>query len=365
MNYRLATILERTNYQVNKTEIIDIDVLDPISQILLTLETDNVDSGLGSTGHPVRGVSKIELIDGSDVLWSLNGAEAAALNFYERLKEAYSLLLYMTGINSEVVIPINFGRRLFDPEYAFDPPKFKNPQLKITMAVGAGGCKSTSLYLTVLAHIFDEKAVAPKGFLSAKEVKDYTLADSAHEYTDLPTDRPYRFLFIRPQRYGTGPEDQIDTVKISEEVDKRIPLNHTMKQILRNMVAQWPIYREAIIMSGGISTDYMNYHCAPCHWPRFAGAGWRKAANIGPEAFFEGDGGRFTRLMDTYAGNVQAMIEGYAPHAMIPLLPPPSEDPEDWWDVTPISSLKLDVKAGSSVGTAQTAQVVVQQLREY
>ena len=364
MNYRLATILERTNYAVDKTEIIDIDVIDPISQLLLTLETDNVDSGLGSTAHPIRGISKIELVDGSDVLWSLNGPEAQGLSFYERLKEAYSLMIYMTGMNSEIVIPINFGRHLFDPEYAFNPTKFTNPQLKITVDVGAGGCKSTSLYLTVIAQLFDEKAVSPLGFLSAKEVKDYTLADSAHEYTDLPTDRPYRFLFLRPQRYGTGPEDQIDTVKISEEVDKRIPLNHTMKQILRNVVAQWPSYKEAIIMSGGTTLNQY-YHCTPCHWPRFAGAGWRDSANIGPEAFFEGDGGRFKRLMDTYAGNVQAMIEGYAPHAMIPLLPPPSEDPMDWWDVSPIKSLKLDVKAGSSVGTAQTAQVVIQQLRSY
>ena len=364
MNTRMATILERTNYAADKTEIIDIDVVDPISQLLLTLETDNNSSGLGSTAHPVRGISKIELVDGSDVLWSLNGAEAHGLNFYETLKEAYEKMRYMDGMNSEIVIPINFGRRLFDPEYAFDPAKFTNPQLKVSMDVGAGGCLSTSLYLTVMAQLFDQKSIAARGFLSAKEVKNYTLADSAHEYTDLPTDRPYRFLFLRPQRYGTDPADQIDTVKISEDVDKRIPLNHTMSQILRNMVAQWPTYREGIIMSGGLTLNQY-YHCTPCHDVEMAGAGWRNAAGIGAEAFFLADGGYFKRLTETYAGNVQALLKGYAPHAMIPLLPPPSDNPADWWDVSQIKNLKLDVKAGSSVGTAQTAQIVIQQLRSY
>jgi len=363
MLYRLNTILPRKNYTADAVELIDIDIIDPISQILFTHEVNNVSSGLGATGHPIRCISKIELVDGSTVLESLSGQEAQAVDFYHRGKEPSNLMLYMDGIYSEVVAAINFGRFLYDPLLAWDPKKFTNPQLKVTIDLDGGGCNATDGYLTVIAHIFDEKKISPVGFLMTKEVKQYTLANGSHEYTELPRDFPYRQLFLRAQRYGTGPEDQIDTVKISEDADKRVPLNHTMKQILRNVAAGWGTYKESIIMSGGTSAHY--YYCTPCNWPKFAGAGWRNTANIGSAAFYGGDGGRFQRIMDTYAGNVQAHIEGYAPHAVVPLLPKFSDDLTDVYDVSKIGDLKLDVLAGSSVGTDQTAEIITQQLKKY
>jgi len=163
MNTRLHTLLERENHTLDTTKTIEINVADQISQILVTWEPDAFDSGLGSTGHPVRGVPKVELVDGSEVIYSLSGAEAHAVDFFHNKKEAFSAINYMTGMYSKVVAQLNFGRYLFDPIYALVPGNFKNPQLKVTLDVSAGGASPDDGYLTVLAQLFDEKAVTPTG----------------------------------------------------------------------------------------------------------------------------------------------------------------------------------------------------------
>ncbi len=38
---------------------------------------------------------------------------------------------------------------------------------------------------------------------------------------------------------------------------------------------------------------------------------------------------------------------------------------EDWFDVTKVGNLKLEIKGASSVGTSHTAEIVLQQLRKY
>jgi len=40
-------------------------------------------NGHTPTAHPVKMVQKIEVVDGSDVLYSMTGVEAAAMNFLE------------------------------------------------------------------------------------------------------------------------------------------------------------------------------------------------------------------------------------------------------------------------------------------
>lgn len=363
MNYRLATIWPRKQYTADTTEIIDVDIQDPISQLIVTYEPDNNPTGGDTTGHPARCITKIELVDGSNVLFSLSGQEAQGLDFYHNKRVTPSLIVYPTGIYSEMIFNANFGRYLFDPLFALDPKKFTNLQLKITIDIDGGGDESNDGYLTVLAQIFDEKSIQPVGFLSAKELKQYTLTDAGHEYTDLPTDYAYKQLFLRAQRYGTGLENQIDTVKLSENVDKKIPLDHTMFQILRNLVQSWPAYEEWILASG--TTAGMYLYCTPCYWPSFQSTQWRTTPVDGQQSCYEGDGGRLSFKTLTTQPNCMIYARGWSPHALVPLLPNLGNDPIDWYDVTKIGNLKLDVKGAASVGTGQTAEIIVQQDRRY
>jgi hypothetical protein len=362
MNYRLATLLARKLFSADDTEPIDIDVKDPISRFIVTYEPINGSQAYGD-GHPARCVTNLELIDGSDTLYSLTGVQAQAADFYDQKHAPANICLYTNGMNSEQIFNMNFGRYLYDPVYAFDPTKFDNPQLKITIDLDAGGSLSTSGYLTVMAVLFDEKAVTPVGFLMHKEIKQFTLANASHEYTDLPTDHPYRKLFIRAQRYGTGPEYQIDTVKLSEDTDKKIPLNLSMFQILRAISSQTPPYREWIIGPGTSSAQY--FYCTPCYWPGFGAAGWRATIGGGDKNIYQGDGGRFQYVQTGAGPNWQCLVEGWAPHGVIEVPFGLQNDPEDWYKVVDIGNLKLDIKGGSSVGTSQTCEIFLQQARPY
>jgi len=362
MFYRLATILDRESHSLDRTETIDIDVKDPIAKFSIIWQPVN-GSQIHADGHPAQGLSKIELIDGSDVLYSLTGPQAQAAAYYSKKKEPPGGINYLNGMSSFVVVDMCFGRNLHDDQLAFDPTKFRNPQLKITLDIDAGGSAVEAGYLTILAHLFDQRDVNLIGFLMHKEVKDFTLANASHEYTDLPTDYPYRKLFIRAQRNGFGPDEQIDTVKISEDVDRKIPLNHTINQLLFSFMSDNSPYREAILLPGNETVQY--FYCTPGYWPLMTAAGWRTAIGGGDKNCYKGQGGRFQYVQTASGPNACVHVEGWAPHSVIEIPFGRQDVIEDWYDVTTIGNLKLDIKGGASVGSSQTCQLFLQQLRKY
>jgi len=364
MRYRLATLWPRANYIANKTEIIDIDLIDPISRMVVVYEPDNNPVGVNALGHPAKCISKIEIVDGSDVLYSLTGQEAQAVDFYDRGRVAPNIVDYLNGDYSKMIYNLNFGRKLFDSELAFDPNKFRNPQLKISIDIDGGGHTPNDGYLTVIAHIFDEKSVSPFGFLMSKEVKDYSLGVSSHEYTDLPLDFPYKQLFLRGQKYGTMVQELFDTVKISQDVDRKIPLNHTMLEILANMAQEWPNCEELILVPTQ-STTGEYYYCTAADKVRFSSTQWRAAAQANCMAQYSGSGGRFTHSGEAVNCNVSILVNGQAPHCVVPLLPRLDPEDKDGYDVSGIKSLKLDVLTLAAAAVTDSAQIISQQIRRY
>jgi len=213
MNYRLATILAREAVAGDKTKVIDLNLVDPVSQMQVIYESTGAASG-PPAALAAACVTKIELVDGSDVLYMLDGYGAQAVDFYHRKKEPPNLNVYLNTFNAQMVFNMNFGRWLWDPILAFDPRKYKNPQLKISIDVDAGGQTSSAGFLTVMANLFDEKIVSPTGFLMQKEIKEYNLGSSTNEPTLMPTDYPIRKLFIKSLVPGTGTESCFANIKL-------------------------------------------------------------------------------------------------------------------------------------------------------
>ena len=362
MNYRLATILAREAVSTDFTKVIDLNLSDPVSQFHITYESTGVGSG-GPDAHAARCLTKIELVDGSDVLFSLSGQECQAVDFYDRKVEPANIPVYLGGMNAEMIFNVNFGRYLWDPLFAFDPKKFTNPQLKITIDRNAGGVSSVAGFLTVLAHIFDGKAITPEGFLMHKEINNYSMGSASHEYIDLPTDYPYRKLLVAAQTHGTGLEYLINTMKLSEDSDRKIPFDLTMFNYLRSVVGLQPPYREHIIVGGGASGR--PFYCTPCYWPRVQAASW-EGSNIPYTATaWQGDGGRGYLYLEALGGNYDIAVEGWCPHGAVEIPFGLQDDPADWYDVTKLGSLRLDILSVSGRSSADTVQVFLQQLRKY
>jgi len=361
MKYRDHTLLAQTTYEADKTEIIDIDVQDPISQIGISyrptfVSVDTIED------HPVSCLKKIEIVDGSEVLFSLTGAEAQALDFYSRLIEAYNRMNYTIGGTPEVWVFINFGRYLWDTELAFDPKVFVNPQLKIQVDIDAADAEIVTGDMRVFARLFDEKSISPVGFLMSKEIQQYSLSNDAHKYIDMPIDHAWRKLLIRAQRDGAEFTSQLDHLKLSQDADKKVIFDQACRDVVFQQISQTPPYREHHYGSG--YTVAMYRFCTPSLYVRFGGVAWRASIGGGYQAFYGGAGGRYQQVQASAGPNWQCFLEGWLPHAMLEYPFGIQNDIDDWFDVSGIGSLKLDLTAGSSVGTS-TCEVCLQQLRRY
>jgi len=363
MNYRLSTLWERQEYASDKTEVIDIVGIDMISRIMLIYEAYNSVSG-AQTGHPALCIPKIEIVDGSDVIFSLSGKEAQAVDWYNNRVEPQNLCDYLPSRYSEMIYNINFGRFLYDPKFAFDPTKFRNPQLKVTIDIDGGGSTVTKGYLTALMHLFDEKSASPIGFLMHKEVKDYAFGAGTHEYTDLPNDYPIRKLLLRAQKYGdTGVRDCFDTIKLSEDNDKRIPLNHSILNILKSITSLQKPYQEWVLHEGSAAGAYV--YITPTEKVNIQGTQWRSTASQAFIAYMLADGGRATFDQYSETSNTQALVTGWCPHGVLEIPFGDQMDESDWYDVARIKNLKLDVKSGSGMSSSESCQVLLQQARRY
>lgn len=362
MNYRVSTIFAEKTYTADATEIIDINVKDPISEMVIRFQPKNGSEG-EPTGHPVRCITKIELVDGSDVLYSLSGAEAHALDWYNHNKVRPNIMWYLTGLTFDCALVVSFGRFLFDPILALDPNKFDNLQLKISLDIDAGGMNTSQVIMSVFARLFDEKAVTPIGFLMNKEIKDYALGAGTHEYTDLPTDYPYRKILLRSQKYGTGLEHCFDEIKLSEDNDKRIPINHKIEEILHMITGNTKPYREWILTN--CDTDGRYIFNTPGYWPAFSATPWSSSLEANMTTVYEGDGGRAICLKTTSALNVQIMCMGWCPHSTIEIPFGLQDNIEDWYNMTEIGDLRLDLKSGSGMSSSESCQIFTQQLRKY
>jgi hypothetical protein len=364
MKHRIAEVFARKSYSADSTEVIDLDLTDPISQLVLTYEAVN-GSVATQQGHPDLCVTKIELVDGSDVLFSLSGKEAKALDFYHNRRVTPSMVIYPNDINAEMIYNINFGRKLWDPLLALIPGRFRNLQLKVTIDINGGGKMADAGYLTVAAKCFDEKQVSPMGFLMHKELKSYTLAASGWEYTDLPLDFPFRMLLMKCQAYGSGPDYQLDTVKLSEDNDKRIPFNMTIGEILRMIMSEWPPYDEWVLDDPPTPSSGYTY-ITPGYWPSAIAQEWlAPCSSDNIIGCFSGDGGRLTvGTSGGWTSNAMIHVKGWCPHSTIVLPMGDPEDPEDWFDPAALRNLKLSLKGGASL-TAGTCEIFAQQLRRY
>jgi hypothetical protein len=358
MKTRLYKFYARTYHTSDTTIVIDLNMVDEISNIILMFEFYK--TGVVQTAHPLAAVKKIELVDGSDVLYSLDGFEAEALDWYDNWGKFRSNYNYCnTGGTITRCIGINFGRYLFDEEYGFDPKRFNNPQLRITLDIDGWAATGTGIYVTGYANLFDEFTPSLKGMFMAKELKSWTMAAATHEYTELPTDYPYRGIYFRPYLLGTEPNQAVSNIKISEDQDKKVPYDLDADSIVRSISDRYPMVEEAYWFSLDTSNRYL--FIAPTTRVTAVGAVWAEAAVAQDAAFYDGDGGRLKTIAAANPSNTQIFVRGWIPHAVYEIPVCDKDVPSTYWDVSRNASLKADITGAASA----TGYLFLQQLRPY
>jgi len=357
MKYRTTTVLADKDPGAAGTEIIPLNLLDIISRLTVTYHVGMFTNK--TTAHYCADVSRIELVDGSDVLFSMTGYEAQALNIYDRRVATMSDGQNMGGNHYFMSFGLDFGRYLFDPELALNPAQFDNLVLKITYNEVTAGATDKDNHIAVYADVFDEKVVSPVGFLMSKEHWSAPLSAGAFEYVKLPTDYPIRQLILRAFKDAKEPKYTCVEAKIDEDNEKRIPFNWVMDDYQRLMMGVWLPISEGIVgncMPGGVDLRYVTptgYRTA------FMGATQRD------DAFYSGwanEGGIVT-FYGTAGSTVIGIARGWYPHHCWQFPFGDQRDLDDWYDVTTKGAVRLRLKGGDT--TPGDAMVVLQQLRRY
>lgn len=357
MKYRKTTIYDQTDATTAKTETIDLDLSEVISRLQVKYNSTN--NGHTATDHPAKQISKVEIVDGSDVLFSLSGQQIEALMFYNTKKGRNYEMEYRNGCENRLVLDLLFGRKLWDPLLAFDPRKFKNPQLKITHNKALGGSSPASATLEVFADVFDEKVVSPVGYIMPREFYAWTSPSSSdNEYIDLPNDYPIKRIGIMGYKADLWWDNIFSEIELDEENKKRLPWSIDGYDLMQLAITEYGQYHETLVgTTPGIAAN-QKWYVTPVECPFIALTGIGSATSMSTDA--EASGGYF-RIENTAVQAFRALISGSIPHGVVPLDCGDQADPDDWYDVTAKGKIKLRVKAG---GTADI-KIILEQLRKY
>lgn len=362
MNYRIAEVMAVTDLGADGTKIIDLNLQDPISALVFVYRITNVSGA--KLEHDLEAFSKIELVDGSDVLMSLVGTQLDALDFFETGKPRATIASNFVDATTSGRIMVHFGRYLGDPELALDPKKFRNPQIRITHDLDTIQATATPLTLQVLAYTFDEKVISPIGFLQSREFNKFTTAStSTYYYVDLPTDLPIRKLLIQPRYPNKVTTATIDELRISEDNDKKVPIDISIANLVALNKLQFGEVEEGFLAhpSGESYPTFVAPGDSFVGWVTNA-SGYAAANNFQ----FVMQRASCMMLLGIEVGDyLFGTVKGTSPHQCVCLPFGDQKDIADWYDATRLGSLRMRLHTGSVAPATGVCRTILQQLRRY
>ena len=207
-----------------------INIVDPIPDIYLKFEAENgADSNIRNFLFDV--VNEIEVIDGSDVLFSLKPREILALDAYHYKESLHWGVDEIGGHHQQCVFKLPFGIGRYDPTIGLDPTRFKNPQIKFSWnlanlrAVGATAFLDDSLYVDIIATVAERYPVRPSGWLMHKHIHEWeTVAAGVHR-VEMPVDYPHRQVFLQKKENYWCPWTVLTKAKYNVNQEKYVPFN--------------------------------------------------------------------------------------------------------------------------------------------
>lgn len=343
-----------------------MDLTDPVSALELEFQGTN-----GTTSNEDNFISdvitKIEIVDGAEVLYSVSQAQLEALQFYKTGKPPCLFPSEWAGGTQRHAALLLFGRRLWDPQYAMDFSRFTNPQLKITTniaairaAAAAGAFVSGSLRGTIVAKIMDDVPM-PAEYLMAKEIVSWTSLTEGDRRIDLPKDHVYRLLMLRAYVEGSDPDELLSDLKLTMDGDKFIMLNRKIKQIDAQAMARYGalfVDHNVVRASGGVIRGLMQKEVKFEFWPSTS----TQYTVFVPTSQWSGN---VTLEMQTPAGGsagtrrLWGREQGHSLHATVPVEFGDMDRPETWFDPAPYKK----VEAVITEDNAGACSIVVEQVR--
>lgn len=364
MKYREIEILSPKDLGVSGVAVIDLDMNDPLSSIEIIWKVKVATISEMLMSH-LGCLSKIEIVDGSDVLFSLSGEQAQALAYITSRHMPHNSVSVAINDYMVAVVPIFFGRKLYDPDFAFDPTHFKSPQLKITWNEAAASPYASVNELSVRGWAFDEKVITPIGFMMSKEIKAFTPVDNSYEYTEMPTDYPYRLLMIQSSTSDRDPYSVIGSLRLSEDHDKKVPIDLTGLELFEKVNQEVGPFMDRFVLNK-VAADAMILYGAVSHL---------SCGNIQFDADIIAAGDDYTNPIYsnnkiTIAATVgfkpqELCVSGYSPYSCVWVPFGDLMDSTDLYEVNSLGHLRLIYQGSADVGSNPNTRICAQQVRLY
>ena len=358
-SYREVELLKKESIATAGTKTIDVNTVDPISAIDVIWKKTN--SNRTPIAHPGKIIKSIEVVDGADVLFSMNGQDAQALAYYQTGKVPGAMINYETGQWSMQHARIHFGRHLFDAIYALDPRRFNNLQIKIAHDLDLGGATGTVADLSVYLHCFDERQIEARGFLLSKEIYSFLPVANAWVYIDLPSDYPIRALMFGANECEDGPEYNLANIKVDEGNGKHILVESETERYMFQTAARDPLWLEHVIAKPSAGDTMLSLYCSP-HWERTLVA---VPTETGQDTAYTSAAGCLYKFMDESGDIFEGFAMGHVPFGQIYLPFGYGMDEWEYWDIGKSGSGKLSLQAGATPDTDEYVRAFCQQIRTY
>lgn len=359
MNHRHSVLLPAKTLAADATETLSLKGASPISEIVVLYKGTN--NGSVPTEHPAKLVTKVEVVDGSEVLSSLSGIQAVAMEYFHYGQPGLHGVNYIDNNQCWVCLRIPFGRWLWDRDFAFDPARYANPQLIISTDLDGGGAAPDAGSLEVSLGMFDELAISPIGHLVNKQVYSYAMSSSGVQTIDLPSDRTIKSLMIQSLARTKAPNQQYNNIKLSQGYDRRVPIDNSTSDLIKMLGAGRAPYIEGI--RGNATTSAVALYIGATYEDRLIGP-TNILASLDTYGMTNGGGGKWSIDAET-GGEYDALAQGYCPLGAFAIDFGDAWDPTDWLTPKREEALQLIVTAGSSVLSSSTCQIVLQQLKKY
>ena len=366
MRNREVYLFEDETMGVAATRIVNLDFSNPLVALDLHVRGKRTDEVTIPNILISRTVSKIEIVDGSDVLFSMDMREAMALQRYANNEVPKMLIDGAANAMNDAHVKIRFGRDDSDQQWLLDPRKFVNPQVKITynMPVGAQNYVAGQQTFTLKATVCENPVTDPMGFLMAKHIYQWNKAAAGDETIDMPRDYLYRLLMVRVYDGSYSAHSEFKRWKLSCDIDRFVPFEIAGDDLSKKEIERYGIGNNVSGATGtaggemwiwhpfGYSQGMNGFSCSAggCFNVN-ASAPWKNhpalANNADPEA----------------ARYIEMNCWGYEYNNHMPYPFGNLIDPEEFFDPTSFKSVRLIITQDKTA--ALDSGIVLQQVRPY
>jgi len=212
----------------------------------------------------------IEVIgDSTDVIFSLDGRELAALDFYMTGTPPVERRSEIASAANILHLPLPFGRYLWDPEYALDLSKWDLVELNITYSdpEAATAYIAASSYITVREKFLRDYG-GPTGYLKTYEMNDWNpAADVSEKKLTFPKTYPIRLILIsieldavaRNAAYAYEMGENVTNVKLTGNSGNLVFFDDALLELMRQNADEFGLAQVGGTVQGDdadyISTD--------------------------------------------------------------------------------------------------------------